>query len=100
MKNYYHFWLEVNSGPNTLEERVLDKLAANPVHIFQLMYSMKLLNELEEIKDENAQEILKKNKDIKETIGWPTDVDFKGAIHGLLRVQYTYQLPISKSISL
>ena len=25
---------------------------------------------------------------------WPTDGDIKGAIHGLLRVQYTYHLDI------
>ena len=32
-------------------------------------------------------------------IKWPTDVDFKGVIHGLLRVQYTYHLDICKLLS-
>ena len=33
-------------------------------------------------------------KDLMKPVVWPTDEDFKGAIHGLLRVQYTYHLDI------
>ena len=33
-------------------------------------------------------------KEVLKKIKWPTENDFKGAIHGLLRVQYTYQLDI------
>ena len=37
---------------------------------------------------------------VTKSIQWPTDVDFKGVIHGLLRAQYTYHLDIGKWFSL
>jgi hypothetical protein len=30
---------------------------------------------------------------IMQTVDWPEEVDYKGAIHGLMRVHFTYQLP-------
>ena len=99
VNNYHHFWLDINTGNEPVKNMILDKLVANPVHVFQLLCSFKLLDEsIKSLEQSNrvidVQNFLKKLNIIKEFIGWPTNEDLKGAIHGLLRIQYTYQLPI------
>ena len=106
---------------HSLKMAVWNLLCSNPVHVFQLI---KRLRFFEENIDPLLRTTSCKNKFlchlfsihyyqheihlffffiayqslhtvIKRT-KWPSDVDFKGVIHGLLRVQYTYHLDICK----
>lgn len=93
IKNYYHFWVDIKDDELPLQEKILEKLASNPVHIFQLIHSFRLMDQhlLPSLQD---NKLLEKFDFIKTKIGWPGDEDFKGVIQGLLRVQFTYQLRI------
>ena len=95
IKNYYHFWLETKAEDELqLQEKILEKLASNPVHIFQLIHSFRLIDQ-HLLPSLQSEKMLNEKFDfIKTKIGWPGEEDFKGVIQGLLRVQFTYQLSI------
>ena len=102
MKDCHHFWLDIHSGPyKPIEDKILENLVSNPIHNFQLMESIDLIEQyllpflMQNRDNETIRVIHDKLLEIPSK-EWPNDdEDFHLVLDGLLRVQYTYQLPIS-----
>ena len=75
-------------------EKVWELLCAHPVHVFQLVRRLRFFEEKINPLLASESEYFVPIKNLMKPVVWPTDEDFKGAIHGLLRVQYTYHLDI------
>lgn len=83
-----------------LETITWERLCANPIHVFSLMgrklyfedvVLQTILRETENL--EERERVLNATWGHMKRVSWPEEIDFKGAIHGLLRVQFTYHLP-------
>ena len=102
MKDCHHFWLDIHSGSyKPIEDKILENLVSNPIHNFQLMESIDLIEQyllpfLRQNRDNETLRIIHDKLLEIPSKEWPSDdEDFHLVLDGLLRVQYTYQLPIS-----
>lgn len=72
------------------DSTVWENLCGNPIHVYQLISSCRLI--VDEIRPQLSSESPLGHE--LEAMTWPSTDDYKGSILGLLRVQYTYQLPL------
>ena len=91
-KNCDHFWLDLQSGSYLpIEDKILQNLVSNPIHNFQLLLTFHLL-ERYFLNGQLNNDIFAKLQELKKSPTWPKINDFGGAIHSLLRLQYTYRV--------
>ena len=95
VKDYDQFNLDID-GEMT-EDKVLDTLVSNAVHVFQLVYSLRLLYQdmkIIETSEENTQRITTKIREMRSIKKWPTNEDLEGVILALCKIQHTYRVSI------